>query len=92
MAQALEIKDAVTSPTFTLIQEYYGKLNMYHMDLYRLESLDEFEMIGAEEYFYNNGVTLIEWWEKAEEILPDNTIYVNITIIDGTTRKIEINE
>lgn len=91
IALSLNITEEVTSPTFTLIQEYSGRLPMFHMDLYRLDSVEEFEMLGAEDYFYQKGITLIEWSEKAEEILPKNTIHINISVIEDNQRKIEIS-
>ncbi|MDC7243793.1 MAG: tRNA (adenosine(37)-N6)-threonylcarbamoyltransferase complex ATPase subunit type 1 TsaE, partial [Sphaerochaetaceae bacterium] len=61
-----------------------------HMDLYRISGCDEFEMLGGEEMLYGNGVTLIEWSEKIEDMLPDNTIFINIKIEDNLDRVIEI--
>ena len=90
IAKALEITDAIVSPTFTLMQEYEGTLPLYHMDLYRISGTDEFEMIGGEEMLYGNGVTLIEWSEKIQEMLPDGTIFVDISIMPDTTREITI--
>jgi tRNA threonylcarbamoyladenosine biosynthesis protein TsaE len=90
IAQALEINEAIVSPTFTLIQEYDGKFKLFHMDLYRLSGTDEFEMIGGEEMLYGKGVTLIEWSEKIQEMLPDSTIYVDISIMQNQERVITI--
>ena len=89
-AEGLGINEAIVSPTFTLVQEYDGRLKMYHLDLYRLSGEDEFESMGGEDFLYPDGVTLIEWSEKIEDMLPDSTIYINITIDENLTRKIEI--
>jgi len=90
IAKALDITEAIVSPTFTLMQEYEGVLPLYHMDLYRISGTDEFEMIGGEEMLYGNGVTLIEWSEKIQEMLPDGTIFVDISIMPDTKREITI--
>ena len=89
-AKQLGIEEAIVSPTFTLVQEYDGRMKMYHLDLYRLSGEDEFESMGGEDFLYSDGVTLIEWSEKIESMLPDDTIYVKITINEDLTRTIEI--
>ncbi len=89
-ATGLGINEPIVSPTFTLIQEYEGRLPLYHMDLYRLSGSDEFEMIGGEEFLYGQGVTLIEWSEKIAEMLPDSTIYVHINIMPNQDREITL--
>lgn len=80
--------EVVSSPTFTIINEYDGKMPIYHFDCYRLEHFSEALEIGAEEYFYGNGVTIIEWPEKIREILPDYTIDIRIHVTGKEKREI----
>lgn len=71
-AKGLGILEPVSSPTFTIIQEYEeGRLPFYHFDVYRIGDIEEMEEIGYEDYFYGNGVCLIEWANLIEEILPE---------------------
>lgn len=79
VAAGLGIKDDVSSPTFTLIQEYYGgRLSLYHFDVYRIDGLWDMDDLGYEEYFYGEGVCLVEWGSMIKELFPENTIYVRI--------------
>ena len=64
LAQGLGVTDTVTSPTFALVHEYRGRLDVFHMDLYRLASEEEFDLIGGWEYFSRGGVCLVEWAER----------------------------
>lgn len=79
IAQALGIDEYVTSPTFTIVNEYKGKLNLYHFDVYRISDTEEMFEVGFEEYLGANGVTVIEWAELIEDIVPDNSIWVEIS-------------
>ncbi len=83
-------EDEVSSPTFTLIHEYFGDCPLYHFDCYRMESPREALEIGAEEYFYNDGVCVIEWPERIEELIPPEAIWIFIEAPDRKTRKFVI--
>ena len=84
IAAGLGISEDVTSPTFTLISEYYGRLPLYHMDVYRLDSTEDFLNLGVEEMLYGNGVCVIEWSEKVMACLPRETIIVRLEAdLDG---------
>jgi len=92
VASFLGIQEAVTSPTFTIASAYEGSLPLYHIDVYRIDSVEEFELLGLEEYIYGKGLTFIEWSEKVEEALPSRLIHITIGINDDGTRTIVIGE
>lgn len=79
-AKGLGIKEPINSPTFTIVQEYNeGRLKLNHFDVYRIGDVSEMDEIGYEEYFYSDGVCLIEWGHLIGEILPEDTKYITIT-------------
>ena len=79
VAAGLGIAEPVNSPTFTIIQEYEGgRLPFYHFDVYRIGDIEEMEEIGYDDYFFGEGVCLIEWAELIEELLPENIISITI--------------
>ena len=79
VAEALGITEPVNSPTFTIIQEYEsGRMPFYHFDVYRIGDIEEMEEIGYDDYFYGNGICLIEWANLIEEILPEQIIEITI--------------
>ena len=81
----------VTSPTFVIVNEYAGKFDIYHVDAYRLNSVDEFEMIGFDDFCYSGSVVLIEWADKIEAALQTmDYIRIEITHAGKTRRKIHI--
>lgn len=81
--------EVVTSPTFMLIQEYEGRMPLYHFDTYRLKNLDEFYDLGPEEYFYSDGVCLVEWGDRVREALPVDFLRIEIEIVSPTTRSFQ---
>jgi tRNA threonylcarbamoyladenosine biosynthesis protein TsaE len=91
IAEALNITENIISPTYTLIQEYCGTLELHHLDLYRISGIEDFEMLGAEELLYTAGVSVIEWSEIIEELLPEFTIRVTLEIDSDQKRLISID-
>lgn len=79
VAAGLGIREPVNSPTFTIVQVYEeGRLPFYHFDVYRIGDIEEMEEIGYDDYFFGEGICLIEWAELIEEILPENRISITI--------------
>lgn len=84
LARGLEITRNVTSPTFTLMKSYKGRLPLYHIDAYRLEDIDQ--DLGFEEYVDGDGVCVIEWSNFIEDVLPEERLSINLTIGDDDSR------
>jgi tRNA threonylcarbamoyladenosine biosynthesis protein TsaE len=93
IAKGLGVPDScyVTSPTFSILQEYPGRIPLYHMDFYRLSDETEVEDLGFEEYFYLSGLTVIEWSERAGSLIPDFRLLLKMTIQDDLSRKVEFD-
>jgi tRNA threonylcarbamoyladenosine biosynthesis protein TsaE len=93
IARGLDVGEdyPITSPTFTLINEYPGRLKLVHLDVYRLSGSADLPDLGYEEYIFGKGVTVIEWAEKIQDVLPDKTIFITMTYLDQTRRRIEIS-
>ncbi len=92
IARGLQVPEGyqITSPTFTLINEYPGRIKLYHLDIYRLAGPADLSGMGYEEYFYGDGVVVIEWAEKIREILPEERIEIHLRYVDETSREIII--
>ena len=90
MGLGIDHRYYVTSPSFTIVNEYPGRIPLNHIDLYRLEEMDQTEELGYEEYFYGDGVTAIEWAEKILPLLPESRLMVEIVHLDENRRKFRI--
>ncbi len=92
IARALGIEDNVSSPTYTLINEYAGSMPLYHFDLYRLEDGEELLYIGGEDLLYGQGISVIEWASRAEDLLPPDCLWIRLITLDETesSRLIEL--
>ena len=81
----------ITSPSFALVNEYEGRVTLFHMDVYRLESLSELLSAGLEEYLYSQGVVVLEWADRWPEILTEQTLTVELHIISEHRRQITLS-
>jgi len=91
IALGLGITENITSPTFTLISEYTGKVRLYHMDVYRLDSTEDFINLGVDEMLYGQGVCIIEWSEKVMSELPPKTIRIRLGVNGDGSRTITLD-
>jgi tRNA threonylcarbamoyladenosine biosynthesis protein TsaE len=93
LCDAMNITDIVTSPTFSIINQYKTKdgQTVYHMDLYRIKDENEAINAGVEDCLYSGNICLVEWPDKAAGILPDDTLHLYITSIADNTRKLKYN-
>ncbi|MBE0582168.1 MAG: tRNA (adenosine(37)-N6)-threonylcarbamoyltransferase complex ATPase subunit type 1 TsaE [Desulfofustis sp.] len=87
----IDVSEYVCSPSFALLHEYHGRIPIYHMDFYRLQSADDVVALGLDEYFDRSGITVIEWYERAATILPGSTLFVDLVVIDELRREVSLH-
>lgn len=92
LCKALGSNDNITSPTFSIVNEYAGPNKIYHFDFYRLKNQTEALDIGCEEYFYSGNYCFIEWPEKIPDLLPPHFVRVNIAVLKDDTREITLDK
>ena len=92
IAWGLGVKEYAFSPSFVLIREYHGRLPLYHVDFYRLNSIEEIVDLALEEYLYGNGICVIEWAEKGMTVLPSDNMYIALEYVSGpeTDRRVTL--
>lgn len=90
IARGMGIDDDITSPTFSLLEIYHSEPELYHFDLYRIETPGELDQLFFEEYWEGDGISIIEWAEKAGKRLPRETTHITIKYIDEKRRSIAI--
>lgn len=89
IAEGLGITEMITSPTFTIVREYHeGRLPLYHFDVYRITSREEMYELGYEEYFFGQGVCVIEWADLIMDLIPENSIIINMEYGAGESERI----
>ncbi len=92
ICRGLGVEEYVTSPSFVLIHEYEGRMPVYHFDLYRLREAEELFDLGYEEYFYGDGVCLVEWAERAASLWPEDAVEVHLKYLGTEKRKIALSD
>ncbi|MDP2659952.1 MAG: tRNA (adenosine(37)-N6)-threonylcarbamoyltransferase complex ATPase subunit type 1 TsaE [Dehalococcoidia bacterium] len=90
LARGLEVPENVTSPTFTLIREYRGRLPLYHVDCYRIDSVQETDELGLEDYLGGQGLCVVEWADKVMEVLPSERLLVHIDYAGDRDRRLRL--
>jgi tRNA threonylcarbamoyladenosine biosynthesis protein TsaE len=91
ICKVLQVRENVTSPTFTILNEYNGEgFKVYHFDFYRINKIEEIYDLGYEEYLYSNEYVFIEWPEKLDYLLPDDFLKLNIKTKDNREREIQL--
>ena len=91
IAWGLDIAGFATSPTFVVINQYKGRLPLYHIDLYRLDSIEEIVDLGLDDYIYGDGVCVVEWADKAMSVLPPEHLWIDINYVSDTVRNFVLN-
>ncbi|TFG47120.1 MAG: tRNA (adenosine(37)-N6)-threonylcarbamoyltransferase complex ATPase subunit type 1 TsaE [Dehalococcoidia bacterium] len=90
IARGLDIIGSVMSPTFVLMRELKGRLTLYHIDLYRLENLPEISDLGLDDYFYGDGVTVVEWADRAGTLLPEDYLRIDLEYAGEKARSLQV--
>ena len=90
IAWGLDIKEYTLSPSFVIMRELYGRLPIYHIDLYRLDHIEEIADLGLDDYLYGNGVCVVEWAEKGLSVLPPEHLLVEISFLADTERSFQL--
>jgi tRNA threonylcarbamoyladenosine biosynthesis protein TsaE len=84
IARGLDVKEYAFSPSFVILREYHGRLPLYHIDFYRLDQIEEIADLGLEEYFYGDGVCVVEWAEKGLQVVPRDNLLITINYIPAS--------
>jgi len=90
IAWGLDIKEYAVSPSFVLVRELHGRLPMYHIDLYRLDDVEEIVELGLDDYLYGNGVCVVEWAEKGLSVLPAEHLLIQMSYLSDTERRLQL--
>jgi tRNA threonylcarbamoyladenosine biosynthesis protein TsaE len=89
IARGLDIKEYAASPSFVLVRELYGRLPLYHIDFYRMDNLEEIADLGLDDYFYGQGVSVVEWADKGLSLLPPEHLLVEMSYVSDSSRRLK---
>ena len=90
IAWGLNVKEYATSPSFVVVRELYGRLPLYHIDLYRLDHIEEIIELGLDDYLYGDGVCVVEWAEKGLSVLPTEHLLIQISYLSDNERRFQL--
>ena len=90
IAWGLDIDEFAASPSFTIMREHYGRLPLYHVDFYRLDSVEDIYDLGIDDYLFGKGLCVIEWAEKGMELMPEERLLIEIEYVSENERKLEL--
>jgi tRNA threonylcarbamoyladenosine biosynthesis protein TsaE len=90
IARGLDIKEYAASPSFVLVRELYGRLPLYHIDFYRMDNLEEIADLGLDDYFYGQGVSVVEWADKGLSLLPPEHLLVEMSYVSDSSRRLKL--
>jgi tRNA threonylcarbamoyladenosine biosynthesis protein TsaE len=90
IARGLGIKEHAASPSFVVVRELYGRLPLYHMDFYRLDNLEEITDLGLDEYFYGQGISVVEWADKGLSLLPPEHLLIEMSYVSDKGRRLKL--
>ena len=90
IAWGLDIKEYALSPSFVVVRELYGRLPLYHIDLYRLDNIEEIIELGLDDYLYGSGICVVEWAEKGLSVLPAEHLLIQISYLADTERRFQL--
>jgi tRNA threonylcarbamoyladenosine biosynthesis protein TsaE len=90
IARGLGINDYVLSPSFVIVRELHGRLPLFHVDLYRLDRLDEMGDLGLDDYFFDGGISVVEWAEKAMGLMPPEHLRIDLEYVSDTERNLKL--
>jgi tRNA threonylcarbamoyladenosine biosynthesis protein TsaE len=90
IAWGLGVKEYAFSPSFVIVREYHGRLPLYHIDLYRLDRIEEIVDLMLEEYFYGDGICVVEWAEKGMDVMPLENLLIKLNYISTTHRSLDL--